>query len=171
MEEEVVPQEALLCFAEKCILSPSVLADRLISKIDYEGISFAAPNERTEQIYQILLKWKQQNPQGTWKDLKEATDSGMGSVMRTMSRESNGSDNSPQPQYTPLELNEIKEEREDGGVQPSAPPHPLVFDTLPPPSYRSIEFDEVPHLPCCQDDMIVLDFQLTGLYLGIHKIS
>ena len=160
-EDDIVPQEALLYFAEKCILTPSMLADRLISKIDYEGICFASPNERSEQIYQILLKWKQQNPEGTWRDLKEATDSGVGSVMRTMSRESNGSDNSsPQPQYTPLGLNRIKERGE--GVQPSAPPHPLVVETIPPPpSYRSIEFDEPPP-PCCQDDMIVIDFQLTG---------
>ena len=73
-----LPEEGLTKFAENCVMAPPLLARRLnIDEVDLEQIKHAHPNDRYEQIYQILLKWKSRNPVATWRELSQATDSGI----------------------------------------------------------------------------------------------
>ena len=78
-----LPEEGLTKFAENCVMTPSLLARRLnVDEVDLDQIRYAHPNDRYEQIYQILLKWKSRNPVATWRELSQATDSGIRRTIR-----------------------------------------------------------------------------------------
>ena len=149
MDQEVVPEDALLSVAENCLLSPEMLANQLINRVDYEGIRYSAPQDRKEQIYQILYKWKEQNPLGTWEQLRRATDSGVGTVMRSMSLDSSSS-SSGQGTGAVHSLTHLVRLDEHEEVKPSAPPPPSFMTT---PTHSTI---------CCHDDMNVEDYLLSG---------
>ncbi len=125
---EEVSDEGLSQFAESCILGPSILARRL--KLDdstIEQIQFGSPNDRYEQIYQMLIKWKQREPEATWKDLQEATDSGVKRVIKDLYNKEgigeNGSLNHDEEEYVPPPC---KVARATSPL-PSAPPYELVY--------------------------------------------
>ena len=91
MEEEIVPEEALMVFAERCVLTPSLLARRLdLSEAETQQVLYAYPFDRYEQIYQILMKWRNIQPRATWKQLIEATDSGLRHVLNIMYQKKSG---------------------------------------------------------------------------------
>ena len=80
-----LPEEGLTKFAENCVMTPPLLARRLnLDEVDLEQIKHAHPNDRYEQIYQILLKWKSRNPVATWRELSQATDSGIRRTIREL---------------------------------------------------------------------------------------
>ena len=87
-----LPEEGLTKFAENCVMAPPLLARRLnVDEVDLEQIKHAHPDDRYEQIYQILLKWKSRNPVATWRELSQATDSG---IRRTI-KELYGNEDAP----------------------------------------------------------------------------
>lgn len=107
-----LPDEGLTKFAENCVMAPSLLARRLnVDEVDLEQIKHAHPNDRYEQIYQILLKWKSRNPAATWRELSQATDSGIRRTIRELyghadalevesEEEEEGRGNSPAAKFT-----------------------------------------------------------------------
>ena len=124
---EEVSDEGLSQFAETCILGPSILARRL--KLDdtaIEQIQFGSPNDRYEQIYQMLIKWKQREPEATWKDLQEATDSGVKRVIKNLYKEENGENGSLEHEEEDYVPPPCKVARETSPL-PSAPPYELVY--------------------------------------------
>ena len=87
--DEVIPEEGLKLFAENCVLTPNLLARRLeLKETESEQIFHAYPHDRYEQVYQVLVKWRQTRPQATWQQLMEATDSGVRRVMESMFKSS-----------------------------------------------------------------------------------
>ena len=128
----MVTNDGLLKFAESCILTPSLLARRLrLDDSTIEQIQFGHQNDRYEQIYQMLMKWKQSQPSGTWKDLEEATDSGVKRVLndiyqkkdRMKGNSNHHEDEKEGDEYGPPPS---KVSKEDSPL-PSAPSFDLVY--------------------------------------------
>ena len=120
--------EGLRMFAETCVLGPSLLARRLkLEDAKIEQIQFGNPNDRYEQIYQMLLKWSQSRPEATWKDLQEATDSGVKRVLKDLYPEDEivfdgGSDSEGEEAAGP-----VSKSARVNSPEPSAPPYNVVF--------------------------------------------
>ena len=128
--DKTVTTDGMLKFSETCVLTPSLLARRLrLDDSTIEQIQFSNPTDRHEQIYQMLLKWKQNQPNATWKDLQEATDSGVKRALSDIEDRTNG-DSSTTPTGHDKEREEYgppasKVVREDSPL-PSAPPFDLI---------------------------------------------
>ena len=119
-----VPEEGLRRFAESCVLSPSILARRLkLKENEIEQIKYAYPHDRYEQIYQVLLKWSQVNTVVTWKDLIDATDSGIKRVLEDLYDKQDDIDNIDTEEYIPKRPHVDDSE----GPIPTAPPFCDVF--------------------------------------------
>lgn len=152
--DEAIPEEGLKLFAENCVLTPNLLARRLeLKETESEQIFHAYPQDRYEQLYQVLLKWRQSRPQATWQQLIEATDSGVRRVMESIFKSSDShvtesssdskescSGGAPEDEAlvkrpriqlddkeeTTENLEEESLEEENLEVQPSAPPLSLI---------------------------------------------
>ena len=81
-EEKEIPDEIIVKLSSRCVLKPSLLARRLnLEETIFEQIEFAHPQDRYEQIYQILYKWRQSDPCPTLDKLSVAMDTGFAAVM------------------------------------------------------------------------------------------
>lgn len=142
--DKKISNEDLTVFAEKCVLSPSLLARKL--KLDEStllDIIYNHPKDRYEQLYQILWKWKQSEPNATWKDLQQATDSGVKQVLQDLYQNEEENETYTQEEEDEGLNNCVQEEgprhgeqecqppptkvRRTGSPQPSAPPFELVY--------------------------------------------
>ena len=125
-----LPEEGLTKFAENCVMAPPLLARRLnVDEVDLEQIKHAHPNDRYEQIYQILLKWKSRNPVATWRELSQATDSGIRRTIKELygNADALGVDS------------EEKEERRDSSPVDQVGKSPAESNAVPPAKKRKGE--------------------------------
>jgi hypothetical protein len=169
MAADLVSIEGLRDFACECVLDPSLLARRLdLRETDIQQITYAHPNDRYEQIYQILYRWYQEQPQPTWTQLREAADSGIMKVMkRKIANDSNGEEEKTAKTYRTSEGsddNHGNSNHSDEDTQqlsytnliPSAPP--MVVD---PP--RTITTDDS-SLLCYESDY-------EEVLLAVHSVT
>lgn len=155
---EPVSDDGLRRFAESCALSPSILARRLrLDDSTIEQIRFGHQNDRYEQIYLMLMRWKQESPKATWKDLQEATDSGIKRVLSDLypkddSKEENGYENESSNAGMENENNSLITGVDDR-VQINEGTHSIVYKQAeeessgPPPCKIAREASPVPSAP------------------------
>lgn len=132
--DDTVSEHDLSIYAQKCVLMPPLLARKLrIDESTLQDIMYNHPKDRYEQIYQVLWRWKQSEPNATWRDLQQATDSGVKRVLEHLY--SNGdSDDEGLGRCVQEESHGVQEchppptkiRRRGGSPVPSAPPFELV---------------------------------------------